>query len=81
MAYVPLDDDLKVKGKGAVDSIGIKLGKSASAFIQMSIFFIFPNATQLSISPYLMVVFIAVCITWIWAVSKLGKEYESLVRK
>lgn len=80
MAYVPLEDDLKVRGKGAVDSIGIKLGKSASALIQSFIFIIFPSATFESISPFLMVIFIIVCILWIWSVVNLGKEYESKVK-
>ncbi len=81
MAYVPLADNLKVRGKAAVDSIGIKLGKSASAFIQSMIFVIFPSATFESISPYLMCVFTIVCIVWIWSVKTLGTEYELLVEK
>ncbi|MDX1917327.1 MAG: Npt1/Npt2 family nucleotide transporter [Rickettsiaceae bacterium] len=79
MAYVPLNNELKTKGKAAVDSIGIKLGKSASAFIQSSIFFIFPAATFESISIYLMAVFIVVCIIWIVSVFTLSKEYDKLV--
>lgn len=81
MAYVPLEEDLKVRGKAAVDSIGNKLGKSMSAFIQSTIFFIFPAATFESISPYLMVIFFVVCVIWLWAVRSLGKEYEKEVKK
>jgi ATP:ADP antiporter, AAA family len=81
MAYVPLDEELKVRGKAAVDSIGIKLGKSASAFIQSLIFIIFPLATYESIAPFLMVVFTIVCILWFWSVSSLSKEYENLANK
>lgn len=81
MSYVPLDNELKVRGKAAVDSIGIKLGKSASAFLQSMIFVIFPAATFESISPILMVVFTIVCFVWIWAVSKLSLNYEFLVSK
>ncbi len=78
MAYVPLEDDLKIRGKAAVDSIGIKLGKSASAFIQQTIFILIPTATFETISPYLMVIFIIVCVIWLYAVRDLGYEYEKL---
>jgi AAA family ATP:ADP antiporter len=81
MAYVPLDDDLKVRGKAAVDSVGTKLGKSASALIQSMIFIIFPAATFESISPYLMVIFIVICSIWIWSVVNLGREYETKVKQ
>ncbi|NDB81454.1 MAG: NTP/NDP exchange transporter [Alphaproteobacteria bacterium] len=81
MAYVPLDSDLKTRGKVAVDSIGIKLGKSMSAFIQSAIFVIFPAATFESISIYLMSVFTVVCIIWIISVILLSREYEKLANK
>jgi AAA family ATP:ADP antiporter len=51
MSYVPLDDELKTKGKAAVDVIGIKLGKSISAFLQSTDFLLsFQHATYQSIS-------------------------------
>ncbi|MDX1924688.1 MAG: Npt1/Npt2 family nucleotide transporter [Rickettsiaceae bacterium] len=81
MAYVPLDDDLKTRGKAAVDSISVKFGKSASAFIQSSIFFLFPAATFESICPYLMFVFVIVCFFWMWAVLSLAKQYDKLTSK
>ena len=77
MAYVPLDSELKAKGKGAVDSIGIKLGKSSSSLLQFMIFMIIPTATYQSISGYLMVIFTVICIIWIWAVRELGLEYKN----
>jgi len=76
MAYVPLDDELKTKGKAAVDVIGVKVGKSLSAFIQSFIFIIMPSATYHSISIYLMVIFTIICIIWMWAVRELSKEYS-----
>ena len=77
MSYVPLDDQLKTKGKAAADMIGTKLGKSASALLQSMIFVIIPTATYSSISPFLMVVFIIICIIWIWAVTQLSNEYQA----
>ncbi|XVN43134.1 MAG: Npt1/Npt2 family nucleotide transporter [Candidatus Rickettsia vulgarisii] len=79
MSYVPLDVDLKTKGKAAADVIGTKLGKSTSALLQSLIFIIMPSATYQSISIYLMCVFSVICIIWIWAVRELNKEYIKLV--
>jgi len=79
MAYVPLPDELKTRGKAAADVIGTKLGKSASALLQSLIFMIIPAATYQSISMYLMVVFTIICLIWIWGVRELGKEYQKAV--
>lgn len=76
MAYVPLDDELKTKGKAAVDVVGTKIGKSFSAFLQSFVFIIMPTATYHSISIYIMVVFTIICVIWIWAVRELSKEYN-----
>lgn len=81
MSYVPLDDELKTKGKAAVDVVGIKLGKSLSAFLQSLIFIFIPTATYHSISVYLMIIFSVICVIWLWAVIELGKEYQSAVKK
>jgi ATP:ADP antiporter, AAA family len=77
MSYVPLDEQLKTRGKAAADMIGTKLGKSTSALMQSMIFIIIPSATYTSISPLLMVIFTIICIVWIWAVIELNKEYKS----
>lgn len=79
MSYVPLNDELKTKGKAAVDMIGIKLGKSSAALLQSLVFIIIPTATYSSISVYLMLVFAIVCIIWIWSVVALNKEYIKAV--
>lgn len=77
MSYVPLDEQLKTRGKAAADMIGVKLGKSSSALLQSMIFVIIPAATYSSISPFLMCVFAIICVVWIWAVCELNKEYKS----
>lgn len=78
MSYVPLDDELKTRGKAAADMIGTKLGKSTSAFTQSMLFVIIPSATYSSISSFLMVAFFVICIIWIWTVIELNKEYKAL---
>ncbi|MFN9477334.1 MAG: Npt1/Npt2 family nucleotide transporter, partial [Rickettsiales bacterium] len=55
MLYIPLDQELRTKGKAAVDVISPKIGKSASGLVQSVIFTILPTATYNSISSSLMV--------------------------
>jgi AAA family ATP:ADP antiporter len=78
MSYVPLDNELKTKGKAAADMIGVKFGKSIGAFLPMFIFSIFPSMTYNTISIYLMAVFIFICIIWLYATIALGKEYNAI---
>ena len=79
MAYIPLDHELKSKGKAAVDVIGTKLGKSMGALIQSMMFSFFPIASFELISPYLMIVFISIIFVWVFAVRNLNKEYSALL--
>ena len=79
MLYIPLDNELRTKGKAAVDVISAKVGKSSSGLVQSILFTLMPSATYSSISPILMVIFIVVCIFWIYAVDKIFHEYQKVV--
>jgi len=78
IAYIPLDDELKTKGKASADILGAKVGKSAGAIIQIFIFSFFPSVNYNDISGVLMMFFILVCGLWIYAVVKLSKKYNDL---
>ena len=79
MLYIPLDQELRTKGKAAVDVISPKIGKSTSGFIQSIIFTIVPMATYHSIAPGLMIIFISICLLWIYAIRKIYFEYQKIV--
>ena len=79
MLYIPLDDELKTRGKAAVDVISSKIGKSSSSLIQAVIFTIIPSATYTSIAPILMFVFVGVCMVWVYAVREINDEYLKIV--
>ena len=50
MAYIPLDDELKVKGKAVVDVTGARLGKSGGAIIQYLLLTFIPGASLSSLT-------------------------------
>ncbi len=79
MLYIPLNQELKTKGKAAVDVISSKIGKSSSGLMQSVVFTLVPTATFSSISPFLMMVFIIVCIIWIHSVRIIYFEYKKIV--
>lgn len=81
MAYVPLPDELKTKGKAAVELIATKVGKSASSLMQSIVFIAIPTASYSSISMYLMYIFGIVCVVWLWAVRELAVSYKEITTK
>ncbi len=81
MAFIPLDDELKNKGKAAVDVIGGRLAKSGGAIIQSFIFMLFPMATFSTITPILAGIFLLLMVCWIFAVIGLNKHYTLLISK
>jgi AAA family ATP:ADP antiporter len=81
MLYIPLDEELKTKGKATVDLISSKIGKSASSLIQSIAFTLVPTLTYTAISPYLMAIFFIVSVVWILAIIGINKEYQRIVEK
>ena len=82
MAYIPLDEELKVKGQAAVEVIGGRAGKSGGAFIQSTLLVIVGGgATLASLAPILGALVIFVVILWAFSVSNLSKKFEALTKE
>ncbi|MBA4249056.1 MAG: AAA family ATPase [Candidatus Puniceispirillum sp.] len=72
MAYIPLDEELKTKGKAAVDVIGGRMGKAAGGWVQMALLAIFATKDVVVIAPYAFVTFAIVCVLWVFSVKNLS---------
>lgn len=79
MLYIPLNTEMKTKGKAAVEVAGAKLGKSSGAIIQFIIFTISPNTKYDSIAGILLIFFILICICWIYSLLCLKIRYKKLL--
>lgn len=78
MAYIPLDQELKTKGKAAVDVIGGRLGKSSGAFVQTLLLMVFATTDVIAIAPIASGVFIIICIAWLYAVKGLSTRLKKI---
>jgi AAA family ATP:ADP antiporter len=74
MAYIPLDDELKTKGKAAAEMIGMRFGKGAGAFMQQALLMIFSGMSLLSLAPIISGIFLVVVVCWIFATLALNRS-------
>ena len=80
MAYIPLDDELKTKGKAAVDVIGGRAGKAGGAFTQSTLLILFATKDVVAIAPIAFGVFAVVCALWFVAVKALSGKVDAAVK-
>ncbi|GMI11575.1 hypothetical protein TrLO_g12242 [Triparma laevis f. longispina] len=76
MAYIPLDEESKVKGKAAIDVLGSRLGKSGGSFIQQMLVLGFGNI--ITAAPAVVVIFYSVLVAWISSANKLSVMFNEL---
>lgn len=79
MAYIPLDEETKVKGKAAIDVICNPLGKSGGALIQQ--FLIVGFGSLAASTPVLAVVLFAIVGAWLKSASFLGTQFNELTKE
>ncbi|CAH9088523.1 unnamed protein product [Cuscuta europaea] len=79
MAYIPLDEDTKVKGKAAIDVVCNPLGKSGGALIQQ--FMILTFGSLANSTPYLGGVLLVIVLAWLSAAKSLDGQFTELRRE
>jgi AAA family ATP:ADP antiporter len=76
MSYIPLDEELKSKGKAAVEVIGGRAGKSGGALIQFVLLqVIFVGSSLVELAPVIALIFVVILLFWFFAVSGLNKQF------
>lgn len=78
MAYLPLGDDERGKGKAAVDVVGGRAGKSSGALIIQGLFGLIGTLQVIEISHFLGVVVILVGVLWTLSAAGLNKSLTKL---
>ncbi len=79
MAYIPLDQESKVKGKAAIDVVGARFGKSGGALINQAL--IVGLGSVALITPYVAAILFGIIFAWIWAGKSLSKRFNTLTAK
>lgn len=81
MAYIPLDPELKVKGKAAIDVTVHQFGKAMGGYVSGGLLIILMASDLLTIAPYLALIVLGAILVWFGAVKALNREYNSLIIK
>ena len=79
VAYIPLDQESKVKGKAAIDVVGARLGKSGGSLIQQ--FLMITLGSIAAMTPYVAVILFGIIAAWIIAAKSLGKRFQDLTHE
>jgi AAA family ATP:ADP antiporter len=77
MAYIPLDQESKVKGKAAIDVLASRFGKSGGSLLQQVIVLLFGDVV--SGAPAIAAMFYAVLAAWITAATRLGNLFSQKI--
>jgi AAA family ATP:ADP antiporter len=76
MAYIPLDQEAKVKGKAAIDVVGARMGKSGGSLINQGLIVFFGSLA--AITPYVAAILFFIIFAWIYAAKSLSKQFAKL---
>ncbi len=79
MAYIPLVESEKVRGKAAIEVVGSRLGKSGASWIQIAFLDLFGSGSILSITHLLVPIIVITTVSWIYSVNHLGRAFSTKI--
>lgn len=71
MAYIPLEEEVKIKGKAAVDVVGSRFGKTGGSLTFFILQTLLPQLSLQELSPFIFVIFLGSLVMWIVALTRL----------
>ncbi len=76
LAFVPLSQECKLKGKAAIDGVGSRLGKSGGALAYQVLLMFFGSIV--GSTPIVAFILLFAIAGWIFSVKALGKQFNQL---
>ncbi len=76
MAYIPLDQESKVKGKAAIDVVGARLGKSGGSLFYNVLIPVLGGLA--AVTPFSAVLMVGVIFAWMSSTRSLNTQYNEL---
>ena len=76
MAYIPLSQDDKIKGKAAIDGVFNRMGKSIGSFLYQGLLLLF--CTISASAPYVAALVFFFLLVWMAAVRSLGTKISEI---
>ena len=74
MAFVPLDNEQKLKGKASIELVVSRIGKSSSAIVQQGLIIFFGSLS--ASMHWLAGIFLVIAIIWLNSVNRLSRQYD-----
>lgn len=78
MAFVPLDTDVKVNGKAAIDGVASRLGKSGGSVIHQGLLVLCGSLS--ASAPWVGLFIVGTLLVWMWATRALGEQFAEKTR-
>jgi AAA family ATP:ADP antiporter len=78
MAFIPLDEESKVKGKAAVDLVGARFGKSGASWLQIGLMDLVGTGSILGVIPLLVPCVALAVAGWAYSVHNLNIHLTKL---
>ncbi len=76
LAFIPLSQEAKLKGKAAIDGVGSRLGKSGGALMYQ--FLLIAFGTIVGSTPIVAILLLIAIGGWVAATRSLGKQFHQL---
>ena len=77
IAFIPLNNESKLKGKAAIDGVGSRLGKSGGSVIHQGLILMLSSVA--ASVPYIAGIFLIIICIWTLTILVLGKKFDQAV--